>query len=190
MAKPRLRRPAKYAEMYARSIADPEGFWREQAGRLDWMKPFSKVKNVNWDPDHLSIKWFEDGSLNVTVNCIDRHLPAHSDRIAIIWEGDDPKESKDYHVPGTPRRGLPLVIGSGPGSELRTPLGVTIIGGLLLSQVLTLYTTPVIDLAMDGLKRRIERFLGIGQERDAEASLPPGGGAPPATAPSAPETRG
>jgi multidrug efflux pump len=85
---------------------------------------------------------------------------------------------------------LPLVIGSGPGSELRTPLGVTIIGGLLLSQVLTLYTTPVIYLAMDGLKRRIERFLGIGQERDAEASLPPGGGAPPATAPSAPETRG
>jgi len=85
---------AKYEEMYARSIADPEGFWRDEAGRLDWIKPFTKVKNVNWDPDNLSIKWFEDGALNVTVNCIDRHLPAHGDRVAIIWEGDDPKESK------------------------------------------------------------------------------------------------
>jgi acetyl-CoA synthetase len=85
---------AKYAEMYARSIADPEGFWREQAKRLNWIKPFTKVKNVNWDPAKLSIKWFEDGSLNVTVNCIDRHLPAHGDRVAIIWEGDNPNESR------------------------------------------------------------------------------------------------
>jgi len=85
---------AKYAEMYARSIADPDGFWREQAKRLDWIKPFTKVKNVSWDPDHLSIKWFEDGSLNVTVNCIDRHLPAHANRVAIIWEGDNPKDSR------------------------------------------------------------------------------------------------
>ena len=84
---------------------------------------------------------------------------------------------------------LPLVLGSGPGSELRTPLGVTIIGGLLLSQFLTLYTTPVIYLAMDGLKRRIERFLGMGETSVA----PPGGsagGPPPAGAPAAPETRG
>ncbi|MGC9954644.1 MAG: acetate--CoA ligase [Rhizomicrobium sp.] len=85
---------AKYQEMYARSIADPEGFWREQAARLDWIKPFTKVKNVSWDPDNLFIKWFEDGTLNVTVNCIDRHLPAHADRVAIIWEGDDPKDSR------------------------------------------------------------------------------------------------
>jgi acetyl-CoA synthetase len=85
---------AKYAEMYARSIADPEGFWREQAARLDWIKPFTKVKNVSWDPDDFHIKWFEDGSLNVSVNCIDRHLPAHADRVAIIWEGDDPKDSR------------------------------------------------------------------------------------------------
>ena len=84
---------------------------------------------------------------------------------------------------------LPLVLGSGPGSELRTPLGVTIIGGLLLSQFLTLYTTPVIYLAMDGLKRRIERSLGMGEPGVA----PPGGsagGPPPAGAPAAPETRG
>jgi len=85
---------AKYEEMYARSIADPEGFWRQQAARLDWIKPFTKVKNVSWDPDNLSIKWFEDGTLNVSANCIDRHLPQHADRIAIVWEGDDPKDSK------------------------------------------------------------------------------------------------
>jgi acetyl-CoA synthetase len=85
---------AKYDEMYARSIADPEGFWRDQAARLDWIKPFTKVKNVSWDPDNLFIKWFEDGTLNVTSNCIDRHLPAHAGRVAIIWEGDDPGQSK------------------------------------------------------------------------------------------------
>ncbi len=85
---------AKYEEMYARSLSDPEGFWREQAKRIDWMKPFTKVKNVSWDPDNFFIKWFEDGSLNVTVNCIDRHLPEHAQRTAIIWEGDDPKDSR------------------------------------------------------------------------------------------------
>ncbi|HUO97763.1 MAG TPA: acetate--CoA ligase [Rhizomicrobium sp.] len=85
---------AKYEQMCARSIADPEGFWREAAARLDWIKPFTKVKNVSWDPDNFFIKWFEDGSLNVSVNCIDRHLPAHAARTAIIWEGDDPKDSR------------------------------------------------------------------------------------------------
>ena len=85
---------AKYEEVYARSLSDPEGFWREQAARLTWIKPFTKVKNVSWDPDHLFIKWFEDGTLNVTANCIDRHLPAHGDRVAIIWEGDDPAQSR------------------------------------------------------------------------------------------------
>jgi len=85
---------AKYREMYARSIADPDGFWREAAARLDWIKPFTRVKNVSWDPDNLSIKWFEDGTLNVAANCIDRHLAKHADRTAIIWEGDDPKDSR------------------------------------------------------------------------------------------------
>ncbi len=86
---------------------------------------------------------------------------------------------------------LPLLIGHGPGSELRVPLGVTIIGGLLLSQLLTLYTTPVIYLAMDGLKRRVERLLGMGdQDKTAAPYGGPGGGLPPAAIPSAPETRG
>jgi acetyl-CoA synthetase len=85
---------AKYEEMYARSVSDPDGFWREEARRIDWIKPFSKVKNVSWDPDDLFIKWFEDGTLNVSANCIDRHLARRGKQTAIIWEGDDPKDSR------------------------------------------------------------------------------------------------
>jgi acetyl-CoA synthetase len=81
---------AKYEEMYARSVADADGFWAEQAKRIDWMKPFTKVKDVSWDPDRLHIKWFEDGALNVSANCIDRHLPTRAKQTAIIWEADDP----------------------------------------------------------------------------------------------------
>ena len=82
---------AKYEEMYARSIKDPNGFWAEQAKRIDWIKPFSKVKNTSFDPHNVSIKWFEDGTLNVAYNCVDRHLAKRGDQTAIIWEGDDPK---------------------------------------------------------------------------------------------------
>ena len=64
-----------YAEMYARAERDPDGFWRDEARRIDWVKPFTRVKNVSWDPDNFFIKWFEDGTLNVSANCIDRHLP-------------------------------------------------------------------------------------------------------------------
>jgi len=85
---------AEYDAMYARSLSDPDGFWREQAARIDWIKPFTKVKNVSWDPDNLFIKWFEDGTLNVSANCIDRHLPARAKQTAIIWEGDDPTQSR------------------------------------------------------------------------------------------------
>ena len=85
---------ARYEEMYARSLRDPAGFWREQAKRLDWIETFTKVKDVSWDPDNLFIKWFEDGTLNVSANCLDRHLKARGKQTAIIWEGDDPKESR------------------------------------------------------------------------------------------------
>lgn len=83
---------ATYEAMYARSISDPEGFWREEARRIDWIKPFTKVKNTSWDLDNLFIKWFEDGTLNVSANCIDRHLPKRAKQTAIIWEPDDPNE--------------------------------------------------------------------------------------------------
>ena len=85
---------AKYQEMYARSIKDPNGFWAEQAKRIDWIKPFTKVKNTSFDPHNVSIKWFEDGTLNIAYNCVDRHLAKRGDQTAIIWEGDDPKDDK------------------------------------------------------------------------------------------------
>ncbi len=84
----------QYKAAYAHSLRDPDSYWGQQAARLDWAKPFTKVKNVSWDPDNLSIKWFEDGALNVAANCIDRHLAKRGDQTAIIWEGDDPKDSK------------------------------------------------------------------------------------------------
>src|SRR6201991_1728387 len=85
---------AKYREMYARSVSDPNGFWAEQAKRIDWMKPFHKVENVSFAPGNISIKWIEDGVLNAAWNCIDRHLDKRGDQTAIIWEGDDPSQSK------------------------------------------------------------------------------------------------
>ena len=85
---------AQYEAAYAESVRDPDGFWGKEAARLDWLTPFTKVKNVSWDPDNLSIKWFEDGALNVSANCIDRHLAMRGDQTAIIWEGDDPNDSK------------------------------------------------------------------------------------------------
>ncbi len=84
----------KYDEMYARAQRDPDGFWRDEAQRLDWIKPFTKVRDVSWDPDNLFIKWFEDGTLNVSANCVDRHLARRAKQTAILWEGDDPKESR------------------------------------------------------------------------------------------------
>jgi len=82
----------KYTEWYERSIKDPEGFWAEQGKRLDWIKPFTKVKDVSFTGD-VHIRWFHDGTLNVAANCLDRHLATRGDQTAIIWEGDDPAES-------------------------------------------------------------------------------------------------
>ena len=80
-----------YARMYAASIADPDLFWGEQGTRLEWIKPYTRVKNTSFELGKVSIKWFEDGTLNVAANCIDRHLATHADQTAIIWEPDDPK---------------------------------------------------------------------------------------------------
>jgi acetyl-CoA synthetase len=81
---------AAYLEGYKRSVDDPSGFWGEAGKRLDWIKPYTKVKNTSYDPQNVSIKWFEDGTLNVSANCIDRHLKKRAEQVAIIWEGDDP----------------------------------------------------------------------------------------------------
>jgi acetyl-CoA synthetase len=83
-----------YRTLYDRSIQDPDGFWAEIGRRIDWIKPFTKVKNTSFGPGDVSIKWFEDGTLNVCANCIDRHLPTRADQVAIIWEGDDPSQDE------------------------------------------------------------------------------------------------
>ena len=87
---------AEYEQMYQESFADKEGFWSKIASQqLTWFKNFSKVKNTNYEDD-VSIKWFEDGELNVCYNCVDRHAEETPDEIAIIWEGDDPSNSKTF----------------------------------------------------------------------------------------------
>jgi acetyl-CoA synthetase len=83
----------RYNEMYARSLSDPDGFWAEMAERLDWFKKPAKIKNASFEGD-VSIKWYEDGTLNACYNCVDRHLPHKKDDVALIWEGDNPEQDK------------------------------------------------------------------------------------------------
>ncbi len=85
---------AAYKKMYADSVQDPDKFWAKQAKRLDWFKAPKKIKNTSFAYPNVSIKWFEDGILNVSYNCIDRHLKKRANQTAIIWEGDDPYYDK------------------------------------------------------------------------------------------------
>jgi acetyl-CoA synthetase len=85
--------PEKYRAMYAASIADPVAFWGEQGKRLDWMTPYTQVKDVSWETGDLHVKWYHDGVLNVSANCLDRHLEKRGDKAAMIWEGDAPGET-------------------------------------------------------------------------------------------------
>ncbi len=85
---------AKYLKLYQRSITDPDAFWASMGGRLDWIRPFTRVKNASWDPHNVSIRWYEDGVLNVAYNCVDRHADRTPDKVAILWEGDDPSEQR------------------------------------------------------------------------------------------------
>ena len=84
----------KYLQEYERSINDPENFWAEHGQRIDWIKPYTHIKDVSYSEKDLHIKWFYDGTLNVSSNCLDRHIEKRGDQTAIIWEGDDPKEDK------------------------------------------------------------------------------------------------
>ncbi len=84
----------QYAAMYAASVADPDAFWGEHGRRLDWMQPYTRVKHTSFDYHNVSIKWFEDGKLNVSANCVDRHLATRADQTAIIWESDNPEVSR------------------------------------------------------------------------------------------------
>ncbi len=88
---------ATYDAMYKASIEDPDAFWGEHGKRIDWIKPFTKVKNTSFAPGNIDIRWFEDGTLNVSANCIDRHLATRGDQTAIIWEADDP-DAPSKHI--------------------------------------------------------------------------------------------
>ena len=85
---------AQYQENYKLSITEPEKFWAEEAKRLSWFKPFTKVKSTNFDLKDYHVKWFEDGTLNISYNCLDRHLPERSNKPAIIWQGDELNDSR------------------------------------------------------------------------------------------------
>ena len=82
----------KYEQLYQHSVEDPEGFWAEQADRIEWFEKPTKIKSVNYGPGDVSIKWYEDGVLNISHNCLDRHLESRGDQVAIIWEGDEPAD--------------------------------------------------------------------------------------------------
>ena len=84
----------EYYSMYKQSIEDGDSFWKKHAGRIDWFKNFTKIKDVKYSSDEVNIKWFEDGELNVSYNCIDRHAKINPNKVAIIWEGDDPNNTK------------------------------------------------------------------------------------------------
>ncbi len=86
---------AGYADKYRRSIEEPEAFWREESDRLDWIKPWSKLNSTSFNEDDFCIEWFADGTLNVSANCVDRHLEERGDQLAIIWEGDDPERRRE-----------------------------------------------------------------------------------------------
>ncbi|HEX8777234.1 MAG TPA: acetate--CoA ligase [Rhodanobacter sp.] len=92
-ARARIRKD-NYERLYADSVKDPEGFWARVAGRLDWARKPTKIKDVSFDPKDLHIRWYGDGTLNVAANCLDRHLQERGDKVAIIFEGDDPNESR------------------------------------------------------------------------------------------------
>ncbi|MBD1575807.1 MULTISPECIES: acetate--CoA ligase [Vibrio] len=83
-----------YLSMYQESVNDPQGFWGKHGKILDWIEPFTQVKSTSFEPGNVGIKWFEDGKLNVSANCIDRHLAERGDEVAIIWEGDDPNDDE------------------------------------------------------------------------------------------------
>ena len=85
---------AGYQAMYRRSIEQPEAFWAEQAQRIDWMRPFTQVKETSFHRDDFGIAWFADGTLNIAANCLDRHLAERGDTVAILWEPDDPADAE------------------------------------------------------------------------------------------------
>ena len=97
-AKKAIVNKSEYEKKYKQSLKDNEGFWKKEGRRISWIKPYSKIKDVKYSKSDVHIKWFYDGTLNASSNCIDRHLKKNKDKTAIIWVGDDPKIQKKYHT--------------------------------------------------------------------------------------------
>ncbi|WP_294609716.1 acetate--CoA ligase [uncultured Roseovarius sp.] len=116
--------PEAYGRMYAESVNDPVAFWGEHGKRLDWIKPYTQVKNTSFAYDNVSIKWFEDGTLNVAANCVDRHLATRGDQTAIIWEPDSPDEEalhityKELHTQVSKMANVLKSMGVGKGDRV------------------------------------------------------------------------
>ena len=108
-----------YEALYAQSIEDPQSFWAEQGKRLDWIRPYSKVKNTCFDKGAVSIRWYEDGQLNVAANCLDRHLETRAEQTAIIWEGDDPEKSTHISTASCTLRSAAWPTDSKPAASAR-----------------------------------------------------------------------
>ena len=89
---------SQYQNRYNESIKNNNAFWKKEGKRIDWIKPYKKIKDIKYSKDEVRIKWYEDGTLNASVNCIDRHLEDKKDKTAIIWVGDDPKIVKKFHI--------------------------------------------------------------------------------------------
>ena len=85
---------SKYQDKYSQSIKNNNEFWRKEGKRITWIKPYKKIKDIKYSTKEVKIKWFQDGTLNASANCIDRHLKDKKDKIAIIWEGDNPKDNQ------------------------------------------------------------------------------------------------
>ena len=89
-----LANKSKYQEKYSQSIKNNDEFWRKEGKRITWIKPYKKIKDIKYSTKEVKINWFQDGTLNASANCIDRHLKDKKDKTAIIWVGDDPKDSQ------------------------------------------------------------------------------------------------
>ncbi|MDP4537337.1 acetate--CoA ligase [Alkalimonas collagenimarina] len=153
-----------YQRMYQQSIQDPESFWAEHGKRIDWFKPYSKVKNTSFEPGNIDIKWFEDGVLNASYNCLDRHLPEKADDIAFYWEGDEPGIQKNIsyrelheHVCQLANGMKSLGIGKGDRVTIYLPMIVEAVVALLAcARIGAVHSVVFAGFSPDALGSRIQ----------------------------------
>jgi len=154
---------SQYEQAYAESIADPEAYWDRIGRRLDWIKPYTKIKDVSFDAADLHIRWYEDGELNVSANCLARHLAARGDKTAIIWEGDDPAESRrvsyrELHAEVCKAANLLTQLGVGKGDRVAIYLPMipeAAVAMLACTRIGAIHTIVFAGFSPDSLASRI-----------------------------------